>query len=152
MFALGRTVAQGAGHVAPTPTQADRPFAGLQTLRGKRPCSSAAEPPLENGNTSQFRSIIANDHLGPGALAGEPIKISPPTQIDGPARDGKAKAAPVQLPEPASVSSTRRFSARPADVSFEATGSASPNPCADTKPGLTPCEVMKFITLSAPLL
>src|SRR5215470_7671169 len=55
----------------------------------------------------------------------------------------------VQLPGPASVSSTRRFCARPAGVSFEATGSASPNPRADTRLGLTPCEIMNCITLSA---
>ena len=55
----------------------------------------------------------------------------------------------VQLPEPASVSSTRRFWAWPSAVSFDATGSASPNPCAEIKPGLTPCEIMNCITLSA---
>ncbi len=55
----------------------------------------------------------------------------------------------VQLPEPASVSSTRRFCARPSAVSFDATGSASPKPCADTKLELTPYDTMKFITLSA---
>ena len=34
----------------------------------------------------------------------------------------------VYWPEPFSVISTRRFFARPAGVSFEAAGSASPNP------------------------
>src|SRR5262249_61013187 len=55
----------------------------------------------------------------------------------------------VLLPEPGTVSSTRRFRARPAGVSFEATGSFSPKPCADTRLGLTPREIMNCITLSA---
>src|SRR6266566_7419389 len=55
----------------------------------------------------------------------------------------------VHWPEPATVSSTRRFCARPSDVSFEATGSASPNPRADSRLGLTPREIMNCITLSA---
>src|SRR6187551_2570189 len=48
-----------------------------------------------------------------------------------------------------SVSSTRRFWARPAAVSLDATGLASPKPRADSIAGFTPCEVRKFITVSA---
>ena len=70
MYALRRTVEQGGQPCRPNPAPADRHLASLQTLRGKRPCSSAAETPLENGNTSQFRTTIANDHPGHGTLAG----------------------------------------------------------------------------------
>ena len=48
-----------------------------------------------------------------------------------------------------SVSSTRRFWARPAAVLLDATGSASPKPRADSIAGFTPCEIRKFITVSA---
>ena len=49
----------------------------------------------------------------------------------------------------ASVSSTRRFIARPAAVSFGATGSASPCPTGETRFGFTPCEIMYCMTFSA---
>ena len=55
----------------------------------------------------------------------------------------------VHSPEPASVSSTRRFCARPAGVSFEATGFLAADPCADSRLGLTPCEIRNCITVSA---
>jgi len=58
---------------------------------------------------------------------------------------------PGQLPAPASVSSTRRFCARPCGVSFEATGSASPKPCADTMLGLTPIGANPLSTCLVPL-
>lgn len=43
-----------------------------------------------------------------------------------------------QVPLPARVISTRRFSARPSGVSLEATGAVSPKPCSDTRFGFTP--------------
>src|SRR5262249_14523414 len=55
----------------------------------------------------------------------------------------------TQAPEPARVSSTRRFCARPCGVSFAATGSASPRPRAETRFGLTPCETRKLSTVCA---
>jgi hypothetical protein len=54
-----------------------------------------------------------------------------------------------QLPVPARVSSTRRFCARPAAVSLEATGSASPYPRTATRLGLTPCASRKSATFWA---
>src|SRR5215469_1776019 len=62
---------------------------------------------------------------------------------------GGKVSANISPPGPASITSTRRFRARPAAVSFEATGSASPKPCANIMLGLTPCEIIKCITLSA---
>ena len=56
-----------------------------------------------------------------------------------------------QLLEPTKDNSTRRFCARPCAVSFEATGLASPNPCAEMRSGLTPCEIRYCITASARL-
>ena len=44
---------------------------------------------------------------------------------------------------------TPRFRARPSGVSFEATGSASPNPCAVSIDGFTPCEIRNWVTVSA---
>src|SRR5262249_46630729 len=52
-------------------------------------------------------------------------------------------------PALASVSSTRRFCARPSAVSFEATGFASPKPWAEIRLGFTPCEIMYCMTVSA---
>jgi hypothetical protein len=51
-----------------------------------------------------------------------------------------------QVPGPASISSTRRFCARPCGVSFGASGSASPAPRAETRFGWTPFEMRKSAT------
>src|SRR6516225_2232504 len=48
--------------------------------------------------------------------------------------------------DPTSESSTRRFCARPCAVLFEATGFVSPNPCAEMRLGLRPCDIINSIT------
>src|SRR5262249_23722093 len=65
--------------------------------------------------------------------------------------DGRPPLLSFQLlhAEFASISSTRRFCARPCPVSFEATGSCSPYPLAEIMSSFTPWEIRYCITLSA---